>query len=290
MMNRRRFLTISAAFAATGARAASAKRWQGVAMGAEVEITLTGPANVVDSALEDAIREVRRIEAMFSLYDSASYLSQLNNGKRMRVIRPARRLFQVVTQVHQMTEGLFDPTIQTMWDRAAGQSENPNGDVDWNAVQTDQNWVQLGAGQKITLNGIAQGFATDRVRHVLAGHGMKRALVNIGEFGALGGPWRLGVSDPEHGVVGTLSLTDGAIATSSPGALVLGDAQSHIFHPFGGAPRWSTVAVEAANAALADGLSTGLCLADIQVARKIVRHPDVRRIVLVDSQGDVTTI
>ena len=41
-------------------------------------------------------------------------------------------------------------------------------------------------GAAITLNGIAQGYATDRVVDVLRARGLSTTLVNMGEIRALG--------------------------------------------------------------------------------------------------------
>ena len=150
--------------------------------------------------------------------------------------------------------------------------------------------MRLGAGQALTLNGVAQGFAADLVRADLAAAGFGHALVNLGEFAALGGPWRLGIVDPTWGEMATRSLTGTAIATSSPGATLVG-GHSHILDPRGQAPRWSTVSVEADSAALADGLSTALCLADEAGVRAIrARLTGVGAITLIAANGDLTTL
>ena len=56
---------------------------------------------------------------------------------------------------------------------------------------------------KLTLNGIAQGFASDRVLATLRGHGIEHALINIGEHAPLGesaagDPWTVGIQHPRH--------------------------------------------------------------------------------------------
>ena len=148
--------------------------------------------------------------------------------------------------------------------------------------------MTLDAGQALTLNGIAQGYATDRVAETLRAQGLTDVLVNIGEYRALGGPYRVGLSDPAQGMMGALTLKDSAVATSSPGALSLGP-QKHILHP-DFPVLWSTVTVSALTATLADALSTALCLAPRSLARDIARHRDVHAIRLVDAAGDLTTL
>ena len=55
----------------------------------------------------------------------------------------------------------------------------------------------------VTLNGIAQGYAADRVVAVLRDHGIAHALVDTGELRpvgqkAAGEPWTAGVQHPRE--------------------------------------------------------------------------------------------
>ena len=282
ILNRRRFITISAACIATGALAAS-HRWNGRALGADVSIDLHGGDQI---ALDAAVATLRRLERAFSLMDPASELSRLNDTGRTTPSADMRAILREADTAYHLTNGVFDPTIQTLWHATAlGTAVDPNA-FGWDQIDLGDQ-VTLGAGQKLTLNGIAQGFITDRVRDVLTDHGLTQALINIGEHAAIGGPFRLGLSDPAHGVVGHRSLINGTIATSSPGALRIGQ-KTHIMHPTA-KPIWSTVSVEATKATKADALSTAMCLMSKEDVRTIARMTGVR-VTLVDDQGDVTTI
>ena len=74
----------------------------------------------------------------------------------------------------------------------------------------------------ITLNGIAQGYATDRVVDTLRTPGLSTTLVNMGEIRAIGArpdgtPWRVGLADPDEpgAVTETVDLVDRAVATTA---------------------------------------------------------------------------
>ncbi|WP_254702682.1 FAD:protein FMN transferase [Sulfitobacter sp. THAF37] len=288
-MNRRRFLTISAAFAATPALGHS-HSWQGRAFGAEVAITLFGPDEAVQAALHRTQRIVREMEQRFSLFLPSSELVRLNRQGHLRPSAPLRRLFGLADTAHRMTGGLFDPTVQPVW-RAMAAGDDPEGAFDlvgWGRLSFDMDRIRLAPGQALTFNGIAQGFATDAVADALARAGFQNALVNIGEYRATGGDWRLGVEDPQYGLLATRRLNRGAIATSSPLATPLGGG-GHIVHPTR-QPRWSTVSVEADSAAMADALSTALVLADMPLIRQVRQAAGVRRVTLVDWQGDLTSL
>lgn len=287
-LSRRRFLSISAAFACAP-RGATASTWQGYGFGAEISMTLRGPSDVTQKALVQAQSLLRKLEGQFSLFDKTSDLSQLNEVGYLR--KPDANFLAVLRaadEIHSLSDGRFDPTVQSLWQaKTAGIDARPSSD--WRQVRFNAESVTLAEGQTLTFNGIAQGYVTDQVTTLLRQLGLSDVLVNIGEFSALGGPWHLGISDPEYGVLATRKLTNGAIATSSTDAMHIGGG-SHIMHrEF--EPQWSTVSVEAETATLADGLSTALILAS---ARDITRikalRSDIMRIIVVDFRGDLTTL
>ncbi|WP_421905774.1 FAD:protein FMN transferase [Mameliella sp.] len=295
MISRRRFLSICAAMTLAPRRlAAEERRWTGRALGAEVSIMLHGPAGRTDAALTACTTLLQEIEAEFSLYDPASALSRLNqDGVLVRPSPNMHFLMGLAGELHRMTRGRFDPTVQPLWQALAsgGDATAARQAIGWQRVRASTDRIALAPGQALTLNGVAQGFATDLVTGVLEEHGFENALVQIGEMRGLGGPWTVGILDPDAGLVTTRDLTNRAIATSSPSALMLGD-MGHILDPLEeAAPRWSTVNVEAGSAALADGLSTALVFADpAEVQRVKAEAPGEIRVLLVDAEGNLRTV
>jgi thiamine biosynthesis lipoprotein len=295
-MRRRRFLMVAAAAAlAPGAGRAGTLRRRFLALGAEAEIVLHGPADLLPPALAAAEAEIARAEALFSLYRPDSALARLNAAGRLDAPDPAfLDLLALCDRVHAATAGRFDPTVQPLW-RALAEGRDPapaRGALGWTRVARTADSVRLAPGQALTFNGIAQGFATDRVTAALTRHGLTRALVNIGEYRAQGGPFRLGIEDPAAGFLGQLTLDSGAVATSAPGALTLPDGSAHILDPLhGGPPLWSSVTVTAASAGLADGLSTALCHAPrdeiAQVRARLSEDIGIRAVTM---QGDLLTL
>lgn len=295
-LNRRRFLAITAAATALpcASAAGTMHTWRGTALGAECEITLHASSEIARPALSQAQQLLDHVEAQFSLYRADSALNLLNSTGFLAAPDPSfLALMALSDRAHDLTEGAFDPSIQPLWQALAGGggAAAARALVDWGKVSWDAERIMLGPSQRLSFNGIAQGFATDLICNAFADLGLDQALVNIGEFRGLGGPWRIGLADPDHGHIGTRTLRSGAIATSSPNALRFAGGEAHILHPQGRGPLWATVSVEAETAALADALSTAFCCLDLETLRSVrARLPELRLISLLDRSGDLWTI
>ncbi|NIY73481.1 FAD:protein FMN transferase [Marivivens donghaensis] len=278
MITRRRFLTISAVSAAMAGRA-MAETWSGIALGADVAITLEG------RGAGDALRElpafIDRIEETFSLF-RASELQRVNNAGEAEVSDWLAEALRLSGDIHTATHGAFDPTVQPLWRAIAdgGDIGAAQGLIGWERVTLSGNQVRLGHGQALTLNGIAQGFAADLVKAWLAERGFSDALVNMGEYAALGGPYRIGLD-----TLGAATIRGTSLAISRPAAMTIG-GQTHILHPQGKAPLWKAIAVEADSAGIADGLSTGLVFMEKpQITALVATMPTLHRVWIENEAG-----
>lgn len=292
-LNRRRFLSISAAMAmaGTGLRAGTVSGltvWRGVALGAGAQIALSHPD--ADAILMRARAEIARLEEVFSLYSATSSLSTLN---RLGILNaPPFELLECLSiagAVNHATKGRFDPTVQPLWAAyalAATEGRAPVGlaalPIGWKNLRYDAEAVVLDQGMALTLNGIAQGYIADRLALLLRAEGLQDVLINTGEINGLGhAPSRSGwpVATP----AGEVMLTNRAIATSSPGGTLL-DASGkigHILDPISRQPAaqvWQSVSISAPTAALADALSTAACLTKIkdEIVADLYAFPDVK--------------
>lgn len=293
-MKRRRFLAITASALMGGlgrADPAQAARLTTTALGADIEITLEGPG--ADVALEAIPRHLSDIERRFSLYLPDSDLVHLNRTGRLYAPDVEwLAILDVVKQVHAMSGGFFDPTVQPLWRDLAngGDGKAASALIGWERVKVQADQIALAPGQQITLNGIAQGFAAERLKSWLSRQGFRQALVNCGEFASLGSGWTIGIEDPVAGLVGRQRLDGTALSVSSPFETLVGGVP-HILGPQGEAPLWSTVAIEAENAAIADGLSTAAVFMTRQQLQHLLNiRRNVRRITLVDMSGNLDTL
>lgn len=332
MLNRRRFLSIAATGAVMGsmpARLALAATeapaptvWKGVAMGAQASMTLVHPDRALArSMIKRCVAEVERLESIFSLYRPDSALSRLNAEERLD--RPPSELAELLSfglSLAQRSQGAFDPTVQPLlrlyFDHFSRPGAAPDGPpaeaiararerVGFTDVEVGLERIRLGRpGAAITLNGVAQGFVTDRVAELLQANGFGNVLIDLGEGRALGhrpdgAPWRAAIAhpfEPDRTLfelpLGSASGQRPALATSAGYGTRFGPDPRihHLLDPRTGhsANHHASVSVAAPRATLADGLSTTLSiLAPAQRVSLLADYPSVRAW-FVDSAGRVT--
>ena len=280
---RRRGLCLALGLWTVAARAerplAEARR-VGLAFGTTFSLrALHREARVLNAALDAAVAELRRLQAVLSLFDPASQISRLNRDGILRAPDPDfLAVLAMARRMHAASGGRFDPTIQPLWQVWAAASadgalpslgavEAARRLIDFGAVGVDAQAVWFARpGMGLTLNGIVQGHACDRVLQVLRDHGIEDALVDAGEFAALGhraddAPWQVAIRDPHgRGFAVAAEALEGCLAVSGDDEcrFTADRSEHHILDPLTGhSPRdLALLAVRAPSAALADGLST----------------------------------
>ncbi len=238
-------------------------------------------ADQLEAALSAAVQTIRSVERQMSLFDPESQLSRLNRLGSLK--KPDAELFAVLKiaeHVSRHSLGAFDISMQPLWDiwsKAAAQKNLPSareiqrarGQVNWRAVDATPEMVRLHIpGMGLSLNGIAQGFAADRVRDTLQAHGIRHALIDAGETALLGNApndksWNLGIESAVSAVKKSDAptvISDGrAMATSSDRHTTFSDDHRyhHILNPQTGYSPvyWSSVSVLASSCVVADALT-----------------------------------
>ena len=301
-LSRRRFLSIGASVCAASTipfLQQNETSWHGIALGADASIKISGDEERAKAALKDIVQTIRRAEGQFSLYDPLSTLSQLNkHGDMPNAPAMFMKLMDEISVMHELTDGLFDPTVQNYFEAFSTfsvvgkrQLEWLNASIGWHQVGITKHGVYFNnPDTQITLNGIAQGFVTDLVAEILASHGLKITLVNMGEYRSGSRANRIGVANEDGVLISHLSLKDNAVATSSPHALLLANGSGHIISPGLGKiePYWRTVSVVAETATRADAFSTALALtSDSLMAKRLIASNHIHSVVLEDREGKV---
>jgi len=298
-------------------RRAELYSWHGFALGAEVSLQLYHhDALAARRIIQGSVKIIRKMEQLFSLYRESSALSELNREGVLYEPEPEfYDLMRAAKMASVMTSGAFDITVQPLWKYyhsffeqypagtpVAEQLSDIRQLVDHRKLSVSRDRVGFDRrGMAATLNGIAQGYATDQVTDYLKKAGMTSVLVDIGEYRALGpqadqSPWRIGLMDPEHPgeFSEILDVMKGAVATSSSSGdrFEATGRYNHLFDPHSGlsANRYLSVTVTAPTATLADSLSTAFCVMPEGDIEKCLKQLPAIKARLTHSGGRVVTL
>jgi thiamine biosynthesis lipoprotein len=303
----------SAASPATASTSASAK-WVWAsrslnAMGTSMRVLLAHEdAEHAEAALQAAVADIRSVEDQMSLFRPDSALCQLNRHGALEAA-PADLvdILHTAQQFSARSQGAFDVTVQPLWlafEAARQQDRLPTTAevaaarslVGWRGLHLIDHSVRLECmGMGVTLNGIAQGYAADKVRRRLQSLGIQHALVDAGEYAALGQPahagdWMLGVASPRgvHPLLAGVALRGRCLATSADDQCTFSadHAHHHIFDPRTGysPSSLSCVSVLADTAVQADALTKVIFMAGYERALPLAKAWGVE-VLVVDKQG-----
>jgi FAD:protein FMN transferase len=249
--------------------------------------------SVAKAAITQAFARIRQLDEMMSDYNPASEVSRLTTGKPIRVSPELFAVLEAAQTLSAETEGAFDVTIgalTTVWRQARKEKRLLTDAEREQALQASgyqhlkldkkKRTVQLlKPGMRIDLGGIAKGYAAMEALRILRKNHCPSSLVSISGDIAIGDPppdleaWLIEV-EPAPGVAKLLQLANRGVSTSGDREQFLeveGKRYSHILDPRTGHPLTNGlgISVVAANAMLADGLATAICVLGKDKAQQI---------------------
>ena len=295
-INRRKFLNITAMTLALPfcsnslfANLQEKITWTGIALGADSNMTLFHKdKSYAKDSLNICINEIKRLENIFSLFDNNSSISQLN--KEGYILNPPKELVEVLNfanNISENTNGAFDATVQPLWIIHKSYSKHKNIAILNDEIQKVKNLISYKnieinknkiyfkkENMQITLNGIAQGYITDKITNILEQRGFTNVLVNLGEFNSIGGydenrDWN--IATPYLNDIKYLKLNNNAVASSGGYGTRFDEKYHHLFDVNTGtsANYINSVTIKASNAMLADALSTAVFVMSEKQREKI---------------------
>lgn len=222
-------------------------------------VTLLAPPGL-PAILAEATARVETVfaqeEERFSRFRGTSELTRVNRraGRWVDVSPRFEALVRMAIVHAEATDGLFDPTvldavIAAGYDRdfneviagARGTLHPARPCGRWTELEVSDGAVRLPEGVGLDFGGIAKGFTVDLAAEGAVACGLPWALVSAGgDLRLLGDapPTEIAIEDPaETGSAATqVTLTGGALATSSVMARAWGDGLHHLIDPRTGAP------------------------------------------------------
>lgn len=195
----------------------------------------------LDSAISEAVAYVDHLERCWSRFLSSSDVSRVNQlgplGGPLLVDPSTVTLLQNMIIGHQVTSGRFDPTLvramivegyqASRLDPAAitlvADGVTRPGALFDLEMDPEGNMIRVPAGLVLDPGGIGKGLAADLAVARLLDRGVAGAMVEIGGDLAMGGRsadpsgWLIDVEhpDPSDGILCSLAISGGGVATSS---------------------------------------------------------------------------
>lgn len=239
-----------------------------------------------DAAVDAAVDEINRLDALLSTGKKDSEIGQINANNGGQLSEDGALLMERSLELYESTNGAFDVAIYPVmkaWGFTDGNYQVPDADtlkatlelVDPSLIDYDKETSTVSFkkdGVQIDLGGIAKGYTSSRIMDIYKEKGVTSGLVNLGGnaqvFGTKpdGSLWRVAVQSPdsEDEYLGVLETKDKAIITSGGYERYFekdGVTYHHIIDPSTGYPADNgliSVTIVSADGTLADGLSTSL--------------------------------
>lgn len=253
------------------------------AMDTYMEITAYGRNS--ENAVEAAVDEIERLDALLSTGSAASEITMLNQNKTAVVSEDSAYLLRRSMELWKSTGGAFDITIYPVmkaWGFAGDTFRVPTDQelkrlldfVDSSQIAYDEETktVVLPEQVEIDFGGIAKGYTSARVSQIMEEYHIKSAKLNLGGnvqtvgTKADGSLWRIAIKSPDDTFpyLGVISVEDKAVITSGGYERYFeenGIIYHHIIDPKNGKPAQNglvSVTIVCEDGTLADGLSTAL--------------------------------
>ena len=153
-------------------------------LGTFVEVSARGTN--VHAALELAFDAIAQAQALWSFQDERSELSRLNGapGTRVQLQAGTLRLLRIAKALMTLSHHAFDCTVGGMLVRQGalpdhgGPAPLPRGCAQ--DLELGDTWARLRRPVRLTLDGVAKGYAVDLAIRALRRHGASAGWVNAG--------------------------------------------------------------------------------------------------------------
>lgn len=256
-----------------------------------------------ENCLDEAVREVQRLEALLTTFANSSQTNQINDRAGIAPVPVDAEVFDLIcraNRISELTQGAFDLTYgsidKRLWNFDLSLTSLPDPKHAREAIKLinyrniildpENRTVFLKEkGMRLGFGGIGKGYAADKVRELLKAKGVQSGVVNAsGDLTVWGtqpggAPWTIGIAQPDAGrqPFAALQLANSAVATSGnyeKFVEINGKRYSHTIDPKTGFPVTGikSVTVICPSAELADALATPLLVMGIKPGLVLVNQ------------------
>ncbi|MDD3265514.1 MAG: FAD:protein FMN transferase [Dehalococcoidales bacterium] len=249
-----------------------------------ITVTVYAPdKDSAEAAFDAAFERMSQVEQSASIFNQTAEAYQLNaEGFIDRASYDLKNLVELSIEYGELTGGYFDITVQPvleLWESGLWK-ETPQVQqervsevmklVGYDKIIISGDSISLQPGMKITLGGIAKGYAAGEALLALENLGIKHAVVNAGGDSATlgkkpdGSSWSASLINPDDSTewIASFSLEGDSIATSGNYERYFDPTKkvSHLLNPLTGYSESDCISVTiiTRQAELADALATAV--------------------------------
>ncbi len=274
--------------------AASDEGYSAQVFAMDTYMTVTAYGENGEDAVEAAVEEINRLDALFSVGEADSDISVINANGGGTVSEETAYLIARALEIYDMTDGAFDISIypvMDLWGFTTEEYAVPDDtslaealslvDASQISVNEETGEVTFGIdGMEIDLGGIAKGYTSARIMDIFEEYGVESGLVSLGGNVQLygtktdGSDWKVAIQNPDESEDYLCVLEDADVAVITSGGYERyfeedGVTYHHIIDPQTGYPAESgllSVTIVSTDGTLADGLSTSLYIMGLDEA------------------------
>lgn len=288
-------------------------------MGNSFEITVVANDETwANEKINNAIREIQRIEKLLSTFDEESQTNQINKQAGIAPVKVSAEMFGLIqrsVKISEITQGAFDITYgsidKKLWNFDKNMTALPDAHTALSMVRLiNYRNIFLDAanctvmlkekGMRIGFGGIGKGYAAEMAKAMLKQEGVTSGIVNAsGDLAAWGyqpkgQPWTIGIANPDnaHLPFSYMNITDMAVATSGnyeKFVVIDGKKYSHTINPKTGLPVTGikSVTIISPNAEIADAMATPVTIMGIRAGIGLINQIKHVACIIIDDNNQI---
>jgi FAD:protein FMN transferase len=265
------------------------------------------------NAVEEAYKEIIRIEELISSWKEFSQTSEVNRQAGIIPVKVDLELFELIKRsnsISEITNGFFDisyASLDRIWDFSnknpirvpdAEEIKNSVEKVNYKNIvlNVEDTTVFLKLkGMKIGFGAIGKGFAANKAKIVMKNLGVESGVINAsGDIATWGNKidkrkWTIGIADPvkRNDVIAWLNISNTSVVTSGNYEKFIeieGKKYCHIINPKTGFPVTGVLSVTIIcdNTELADALATSVFVLGKEDGMNLINHLNGVESIIVD--------
>jgi thiamine biosynthesis lipoprotein len=290
-------------------------------MGNRFEITVVADDPVWgNECIDDAIKEISRIEKLFTTFDESSQTNLINRNAGIAPVKVDKEVYDLAERskkISALTQGAFDITYgsiyKRLWNFDKTMTSLPDPAtakklvrlINYRHVILDENNCTVflkEKGMRIGFGGIGKGYAVERAKYILQQKGIKSGVINAaGDLTAWGyqpdgKPWTIGIADPNttRQAFSFLEITNTSVATSGnyeKFIVIDGKKYSHTIDPKTGLPvrGIKSVTIICPNAEIADAMATPVMIMGIRTGLDMINQMKNIEGIIIDDNDNIYT-